>query len=255
MFTIDGPMRAPLSPELLQELRDRIRGIEGVRDCGPLEAGRPTGFPGLDRLLAGRGLKPGTLVEWRGGGGGSGCLATALAVAGRLVREDGTLVVLDTGREFYPPGMAELGVPLDRTVVVRTDDPAAALWAWEQSLRAPGVTVTIGRLKDVNDRVARRLQLAVEAGGGFGFLVRPPDARTAATWAATRIVVGGIAGSGNGPGWRLRVRVTRGQAGPREATGEIELGDEADPLPLAAELAGPVAKRRPARLRKARGQR
>jgi protein ImuA len=256
LFTVGEVMRAPL-PELIQDLRDRMRGIEGVRDHGPLETGRSTGFPGLDRLLAGRGLKPGTLVEWRGGRGGSGALTTALAVAGRLVRDDGALVVLDAHRDFYPVGAAGLGVPLERTIVVRTDDPAGALWAWEQSLRAPGVMVTLGRLKEVNDRTARRLQLAAEAGGGFGFLVRPPDTK-AATWAATRIVVEGIAGSGHGPLWRLRLRVTRGQAGPREAVGEIEVGDlghEANPLPVVAELAGPVAKRRPARLRKARGRR
>jgi protein ImuA len=253
LSTVGEVMHTP-PPELIQDLRDRIRGIEGVRDRGPLEAGQSTGFPGLDRLLAGRGLKSGTLVEWRGDGDASGSLTTALAIAGRLVRDDGALVVIDAGRDFYPVGAAGLGVPLERTIVVRTDDPAGASWAWEQSLRAPGVAVTLGRLKDVNDRVARRLQLAAEAGGGFGFLVRPPDAK-AATWATTRIVVEGVVGSGHGPLWRLRVRVTRGQVGPREAIGEIELGDEADPLPVAAELAGPVAKRRPTRLRKARGRR
>ena len=234
-------MRAPLPPEVLQELRDRIRGMEGVRDRGPLDAGRPTGFPALDRLLAGRGLRPGSVVEWRGARTGGGAMTLALAVAAHLVRDDGTLVVLDDG-DFYPVGAAELGVPLDRTVVVRTDDPAGRLWAWEQALRAPGVTVTLGRLERVDDRAARRLQLAAEAGGGLGFLVRPPDAR-AATWAATRIEVEGAAGSGHRPDWRLRVRVTRGQAGARAAA-EVELSHEASPVPVAAELAGPVARRR-----------
>jgi protein ImuA len=239
-------MRAPLPPELLQELRDRIRGIEGVRDRGPLDSGRPTGFSALDRLLTGRGLRAGSVVEWRGAGTGSGAMTLALAVAARLVGDAGSLVVLDEG-DFYPVGAAGLGVPLDRTVVVRTDDSAGRLWAWEQALRAPGVTVTLGRLDRVDDRVARRLQLAAEAGGGLGFLIRPPDARSA-TWAGTRIEVDGVAGSGHRPDWRLRVRVTRGQAGAREATAEVELTHEARPVPVAAELARPVAKRRrPAR--------
>src|SRR5215469_10673421 len=94
LSTVGEVMRAPL-PELIQDLRDRIRGIEGVHDRGPLESGRSTGLPGLDRLLAGRGLKPGTLVEWRGDGDASGAMTVALAVAGRLVRDDGALVVLD----------------------------------------------------------------------------------------------------------------------------------------------------------------
>jgi hypothetical protein len=236
-------MRAPISPDLLEDLRDRIRGIEGVKDRGPVEAGLSTGFPALDRVLAGGGLRAGSLVEWRGNAAGSGAFSLALAVAAHRVRDAGALVVLDARRDFHPPAAAGLGVPLDRTVVVRPDDPAGALWAWEQTLREPGVVVTLGLMAEVPDRVARRLQLACEAGGGLGFLVRPSDARGTATWAATRIEVGGIAGSGSGPAWRLRVRVTRGQAGAR-GTAEVVLGDETRPVPVAAELAGPVAHRR-----------
>jgi hypothetical protein len=160
------------------------------------------------------------------------------------------LIVIDDDRDFFPVGAAGLAVPLERTVVVRAEDDAGGLWAWEQSLRTPGVMVTLGRLEKVNDKVARRLQLACEAGGGLGFLIRPPDA-SSATWAATRIVVTGLTGSGNGIPWRLRVRVTRGQAGPREAVAEVELGHEASALPVATELAGPVAKHRPAARRTA----
>jgi protein ImuA len=245
-------MRAPVSPDVLQELRERIRGIEGLHDRGPVSAGRSTGFPALDRLLIGRGLRAGSLVEWRGVREASGAFSLGIAVAGNLVRERGTLVVVDDDRGFYPVGAAGLGVPLDRTVVVRPDDPAAGLWAWEQALRTPGVTVTLGWLPEVNDRIARRLQLAAEAGGGVGFLVRPPDARSPATWAATRFEVEGVAGSGTGLDWRLRVRVTRGQAGPGEAVGIVELTHEACALPVAPELAGPVANRR-AKARRAAG--
>jgi len=168
-----------------------------------------------------------------------------LAVAANLLRDDGALVVIDDDREFYPVGAAGLGVPLDRTVVVRAEDETGGLWAWEQALRTPGVTVTLGRLEKVTDKVARRLQLASEAGGGIGFLIRPPDAQSA-TWAATRISVAGMAGFGDAIGWRLRVRVTRGQAGVREAMAEVELGHEACALSVATELARPVANRRKA---------
>jgi protein ImuA len=236
-------MRAPISPELLETLRERIRGIEKRPECGPLDGALATGFPALDRVLAGGGLRGGSLVEWRGITAGSGAFSLALAVAAFRVRDGGAVVVLDDGREFHPPAAAGLGVPLERTIVVRTDDPAGGLWAWEQALREPAVAVTVGVMAEVPDRIARRLQLACEAGGGLGFLVRPPDARGAATWAATRIEVSGVAGSGNGPGWRLRVRVTRGQARGR-GVAEVELGREACPVPLAAELAGPVAHRR-----------
>lgn len=215
-----------------------------------MEPSLSTGFPALDRLLAGRGLRSGSLVEWRGERGGSGAETLAFAVAANLLRDDGAMVVIDDERDFYPVGVAGLGVPLDRTIIVRADTEEAGLWAWEQALRTPGVTITLGRLTQVSDKVARRLQLASEAGGGLGFLIRPPDV-SSATWAATRISVEGMAGSGNALGWRLRVRVTRGQTGPREAIGEVELDHEASALPVAAELARPVAKRRKATRRAA----
>ena len=209
-----------------------------------MEASRSTGFRALDRLLAGGGLRSGSLVEWRGERDGSGAKTLAFAVAANLLRDDGALVVIDDERNFYPVGVAGLGVPLDRTIIVRADTEEAGQWAWEQALRTPGVTVTLGRLEKVSDKVARRLQLASEAGGVLGFLIRPPDAPSA-TWAATRLIMEGMAGSGNTPGWRLRVRVTRGQTGPRESVAEVELGHEASALPVATELARPVAKRRP----------
>ena len=88
-------MRAPLPPDRLQELRDRIRGIDGVRDRGPLEAGLSTGFAALDRLLADRGLRAGSLVEWRGEREGSGAETLAFAVAANLLRDDGAVVVIE----------------------------------------------------------------------------------------------------------------------------------------------------------------
>lgn len=238
-------MRAPAAPDVLETLRERIREIEGVRDRGVLDAGRSTGFANLDRLFPGGGLRPGTLVEWCGGRDGSGALTLALTVAGRLVKDDGVVVVLDGDRDFYPVAAAGLGVPLERTIVVRPGDPAAEVWAWEQALRGPGV-VALGRVRTVNDRLIRRLQLAAEAGGGFGFLVRPPGARAMA-WGATRVMVEGVAGAGPGIGWRLRVRAARGLADARQAATEVELGHEARAVPVAAELARPVAKRRTAR--------
>jgi hypothetical protein len=235
-------MRAPVPPDLLQDLRDRIRGIEGIRDRGPRENGVPTGFPALDRFLADGGLRKGTLVEWHSDVDGRGAATMALAVSAYVLRPGGMLVVIDDPHEFYPVGAAQLGVPLDRTVVVRPDGQRAALWAWEEALRAPGVAVTFGRLGATTDRVVRRLQLAVEAGGGLGFLVRPPGCPAGAS-VATRLHVESVPTPGAclGLGRRLRVRVTRGQAGVGQAVADVELGDEPSPVPLVPELAGPVA--------------
>ena len=230
-------LASPATP-LLQDLRDRIRGIEGPRSRGPARAAVPTGFPAFDRLLADGGLPRGALTEWRSDADGGGAMTLALAVIAHVLRPGGTVVVIDAARDFYPVAAAELGVPLERTVVVRPDDPKGALWAWEESLRFPGVAVTVGRIGDVNDKVVRRLQLAVEAGDGLGFLVRQSGAPNGAAWGATRVCVESLPGEAFG---RRVDRVTRRQAGTRTAVADVEMGYGSVPLSLVPELAGPVA--------------
>ena len=154
--------------------------------------GISTGFPDLDRLLADGGLRCGTLIEWLSDSPGSGAMTLALSVAAHILREQGAFVAIDEAGEFYPVAAADLGIPLERTVIVRPPMRGASglpLWAWEQSLRCPGVAVTFGRIGNLDGRQFRRLQLAVEAGEGLGFLMRSPNSRAGASWAATCIRV------------------------------------------------------------------
>src|SRR5260221_14684451 len=162
-------MMAPTTrPQIIQDLRERIQGIEAAPQSG--ERSVSTGFEALDRAL-GAGLKGGSLIEWVGEGEdeGSGAATLALTVAANILRQDGALMVIDDTGDFYPVAAAELGVPLDRTIVVQPDTRMSAMWAWEQSLRCPGVAVTFGRIDAIDDRLLRRLQLAAETGGGLGF--------------------------------------------------------------------------------------
>src|SRR5262249_26319943 len=157
-------------------------------------------------------------------------------------------VVIDGGAEFYPVAAARLGIPLDRTVVVRPDAPAAVLWAWEQSLHCPGVAVTFGRVDRIDERVFRRLQLGAETGGGLGFLLRPPNGRPAPSWAATRICV--TSRSHPEPlhmlRRRLHLHLSGGLCGTREAALEVELTHEASRVHLVPQLARPAEVRRSA---------
>jgi len=244
-------MRLSCPSTVIDDLRDRIRGIEAYRPRAGERDTISTGFPALNRLLAGGGLPRGTLAEWTGDADGSGAVTLALAITGHLLRGEGTLVVIDERGDFYPVGAAQLAIPLDRTAVVRPDSAKSALWAWEQSLRCPGVAVTFGKIDPRNDRALRRLQMAAETGGGLGFLVPPPGS-PGTPWAATRIQVEAVSGAphaereGYDLGRRLSVRVIRGQAGGREAATELELSHEASAVSAAAELAGAMALRRPA---------
>src|SRR5262249_10535929 len=186
---------------------------------------------GLDRQLASGGLRTGTLTEWLAGECGGGAAPLALAIAGRLLASGGTFVVIDDSGGFYPVAAAAVGVSLERAGIGRPRDRASGLWAWEQSLRCPGVAVTFGRIGAVTDRVFRRLQLAAEAGGGHGFLVRPPGCRPGASWAAARLCVTSVPTTEPALALarRFRVRVVRGQSGAREPVIDLELDRDACP--------------------------
>lgn len=228
-------MSAQARSELLLELQSRIRGLEtagrnprGVRVLS-------SGFEKLDRLLPGGGFSGGTLIEWLG----SGSLTLALTVGGRLVREGGALAMLSDRRTPFPPGLAGLGVPLDRVIVVRPGDRRLLLWAWEQSLRCEAITATIGRLTESSDTVMRRLQLAVEAGGGIGFLIRSAEDETETMWSECRLLVRGLPSRDDSGVWRLGVELLRSRGGAAGGTVELEVGREGmetNDVSVAAEL-------------------
>jgi hypothetical protein len=129
------------------------------------------------------------VVEWLADGPGCGAQTLALALLARSLPEEGTIVIIDPRREFYPPAAAALGIDPAQTIVVRPADDAAALWALEQTLRSRGVYAAFCRLGVINDRASRRLQLAVEHGEGRGVLVRPAYFRRQPSWADVRLLV------------------------------------------------------------------
>lgn len=190
-----------------------------------------TGIVALDRLLPDAGFREGTLVEWLAESGSGDQLA--LLSAAPALDDDRLLFVIDGETTFYPPAAAALGIDLGRLIVVRprksrtvsrrnTDD-AETLWALEQTLQSRGVAVTFCRLERMNARVFRRLQLAVERGGGLGFLIRAPSARGEPSWSDVRLSVEPIPEkfspgeiSLSGRRWRVEVlRCRRGAAGQR----------------------------------------
>jgi protein ImuA len=243
--------------DLIHDLRERISRIERSErlsaSSAAAAAALSTGMEGLDRLLPHGGFEAGTLIEWLYGSEASGAATLALAVTARMLdRNDrgdqgGVVVVIDDRREFYPPAAADLGIPLESMVIVQPGPARAGLWALEQALRSRAVAVVLGWLGEVNDRVCRRLQLAAEAGGGLGFLLRPIACRAAPSWAEARLGV--VALPSRGPwqslGRRLRVELLHCRGGVGGGAVMLELGDEAGAVRVASPLADPaLAERR-----------
>ena len=222
--------------DLLHDLRERTQRIAAAHRRACKTGSISTGFEPLDQLLPHTGFEAGTLVDWLADAEGHGAVALSLRVAAHALERGGACVVIDSAGEFYPPAAAEVGLPLERTIVVRPTGPRLALWAWEQSLRFRGVAVTLGEIGSLSDRPFRRLQLAAETGGGLGFLVRPAACRAEPSWAAVRLGVTALPSRALGRRWRIEL--LSGAAG---AAVELELGHETNPLPVVSELAGATA--------------
>jgi protein ImuA len=165
---------------------ERLHSRPRVDDSVP-EPAYSAGGKVLNSLLPHGGLRRGTIVQWVGeaGGDGAASLATIAAaeIAGSELSGGKPLVVFDDGTKtsFYPPAAIALGVPADRMVVVKKQshhNHADMIWAIDQALRCDAVAAVWAELGSwLNDRDARRLQLAAEAGGTVGLFIRPAEVR------------------------------------------------------------------------------
>jgi protein ImuA len=195
---------------LLEDLRAKIGRIERGRgvDAGavPLDDGGP-----LDRALPWNGLPRGALHEIAAADAGAG-IGFAAALAIRFAGASGVvfwiatrLGEIETGLP-YPPGLAALGLDPARLLHVRAARVRDALWAAEEALRSGKPAAALIEVEDVDLVAGRRLQLAAEAGGLVGLLLRPAQ-RAEASAALSRWQVAPAAPA---PAWRLGLRARGG---------------------------------------------
>lgn len=183
----------PTAPrdELLRKLRrelGRVVTVGAAAEASTEEAATfSTGAAAVDRLLPGGGLRHGMLVEWLAERAGCGAATLALLAAREACRAGGMLVVVDRMRAFYPPAAAGWGVDPGRLILVRPRTARDEIWAAVQSLRSPVVAAVWAMIDRLDSRNFRRLQLAAEAGGTFGALVRGASARGQPSWADVRL--------------------------------------------------------------------
>lgn len=169
----------------LTMLRARIRSLEGgAAGFGVPMAG--LGHAAIDTHLPWGGLPMAALHEIRGS------LASGLtaALAGRLLGAGkGALVwcadAALTRRQgrLYGPGLARLGIDADRLLLVQCRNAQEVLWAAHEALASSAVAAVVIELERLDLLAGRRLQLAAEAGGAAGLILRfgkPDDAPSAA---------------------------------------------------------------------------
>jgi protein ImuA len=130
-------MRAPAPTPIVEELRERIRRIEG-----PSERGRgvlPFGIKEIDRHLPGGGLALGALHEVAGGGNGAiDGAAAALFAAGIAARTRGKVLWCITRPDLFAPALAQAGLKSDRVIYLEAGDDKSVLACFEEGLRHGG---------------------------------------------------------------------------------------------------------------------
>lgn len=233
-----------MPPPTLETLRRKILQLERTRSCG--DAGViSSGCGPLDDLLLEKGLRWGTVTEWLSAGQGTGSGTLALLAAREACRCGGTLMVLDSQREFYPPAAARLGIDLERLVVVHPTTTADEHWALDQSLRCRGVAAVLAWPAKLDGRTFRRLQLAAEEGGGLGLFIRPDAARNVPSWADVRLWIEPVPMlSSEKHQRRLRIWLLHCRGGSRGRSVDVEIDDETHSVHLAAPLVAPMPKGR-----------
>lgn len=161
-------MNHPL--KTLDLLAQQIRDMETANR--PVGERISSGCASIDRCLPAGGYACGSMVELVRMVPGSGILSLALMLAKQTMAKGKYLLVLDPQKQLFPPAMKSLGIPLERMIVLHPSNHSDAVWAMDQGLRCSAVGAVIAELGHLEDRVARRLQLATEQGGGLGILLR-----------------------------------------------------------------------------------
>ena len=188
---------------MLEELRQRLRGLEKPAGLVDGPAALPLGAPAVDAVLGG-GLMRGALHEIAAAGEAHLAAATGFAVgvaalaapsprtAGRgshllWIAED--MAALESGAP-YGPGLDGFGLAPERLVTVAVAQRRDLLWAMEEALRCRAVGAVIGEMRHgALDTVAvRRLSLAAADTGALALILRAAPADDAST-AATRWIV------------------------------------------------------------------
>jgi protein ImuA len=156
---------------------ERSAGVTGVgAGEGQDRPVLPFGVEAIDAQLPGGGLALGCLHEVSGGGCEIDYAAAGLFVAGVTARLQGMVLWVIGQPDLFAPGLAAAGLHPERLIIAEAGRAAAGgsvLLVMEEGLRHRGLAAVVG---EVHGRLgltaSRRLQLAAEAGGVTGFVLR-----------------------------------------------------------------------------------
>jgi protein ImuA len=157
----------------LTALRAQIAALEaGTRTPPPV---LPFGDPRIDGCFPAGGLPRGAWHEIGGAGLEDETSAAPAAFSALLLRPlaaQGAVVWVMRRDDLHAPGLAGLGFPAERLILVKARDEAEVLAVLEDALATVGVVAAVGEAQAPDLKAGRRLQLACEKRGSTGVLLR-----------------------------------------------------------------------------------
>lgn len=154
------------------------------------ESVESSGYAPLDERLVGSGWLQGQLVELLYSGEGRGEVRLLWPLLKRFSATGRSVFWVDPPYYPYPLALIQAGIGPATHFVVRTDSRKERLWAIEQVLKSGASPLVLGWLDtQVSSPALRRLQIAAQAGGGLGWMMRPNEVCRQASSAAYRLLL------------------------------------------------------------------
>ena len=138
-------------------------------------SGISTGFQNLDALLPDHGWPCGGLTELMMPMAGVGELRLLIPAVRDLSQQDNRWIAwINPPFIPYGPALDDLGVNLDRILLIRPRSHRDALWAYERACRSGSCSAVLGWLDDAKLRLkdTQRLQIAAKQGCSWSVLFR-----------------------------------------------------------------------------------
>ena len=237
---------------VLEKLRAQVGCVSTASSS--VQSSSSTGCQALDSMLPNNGIRVDALTEWVADSDSSGAAVLAMIAAtthlsdkqsinskSRILgaRVSGPLVIVDTQRNFYPPAAVALGISADQIFVVRPNSNADAVWAIDQALRCDAVGAVWAHVGSwLDDRDARRFQLAAETGKTPGLFVRPKRVRGRPSFADIRFFVQGIGSQNNqvhSSSFAAKITIDRCRGGTVGKEMSLQINDQARIEPLSTD--------------------
>jgi len=149
-----------------------------------------TGYPTLDRALHYSGWPQGAISEVLLSAYGSGEIRLISPLLVKLNQGAGYICWINPPFLPHAPALVDLGLDLNRMIIVRTQSVNESIWASQQAMRSGACAATLIWLpKKALDKQIRKLNLAAKDGHCWGIIFRDQSLQKHTSAAALRIVI------------------------------------------------------------------